>query len=50
MPEWLQFGLALAWTAGLAAVIWWGSIEVIVVAIGWSLVLVAALYGVSTLL
>lgn len=48
VPDWAQLGLALAWAAGVGAAIWWGSIEIIVVTIGWSLVLVAALYAVST--
>lgn len=32
MPEWLQLLLALLWAAGAAAAIWWGSIEVVVMA------------------
>lgn len=49
MPEALQAVLVAAWFAGLAAVVWRGSIEIVVVAFGWSLVGVAAIYGVSTL-
>lgn len=30
MPEWLNLAGALGWAVAAAAVIWWGSIEIVV--------------------